>query len=302
MKVREIMTKNPASCTPDTSLQQIAQMMIDHDCGCIPVVDSESSKKPVGTITDRDITVRGFKSGNNPLELKASDVMTTDIVSVRPGSSVEQCCDVMENKQIRRVLVVDESGKLAGIVAQADVAEFNTPRSGELVREISEADGSDDVRRFSKQQRQFSTGYNQKQRNFSSGYNQQQRGYNQQQRNFSSGYNQQSRGEERKMWGKNPEGASGGFLTGALLPLVLGVGAAAAISFYLKQQEESSRPMTTRRTSTTTLDTGNTGDRISSDNFAPTTTTSTRIGSTASTTDHDDDTTTNYSLGTAGGR
>lgn len=294
MKVREIMTKNPACCTPDSSLREVAQMMVEHDCGCIPVVDSEMSKKPVGTITDRDITVRAFASGNNPLDLKASDVMTTDVVSVRPGVSVEQCCDVMESKQIRRVLVVDESGKLSGIVAQADVAEFNTPRSGELVREISEDDGKNEIRGFETQQRQFSTGYNQQRQSST--------GYNQQQRNFSTGYNQQNRREEQKMWGRNPEGASGSFLTGAILPLALGVGAAAAISFYLKQQEESSRPITGRRTTNTALNTTTkTDDKISSDRFAPTPTTTTGISDTASSTNLDDDTTNNLTFGTAGG-
>ena len=56
MNVGEIMTKDPACCTPDTGLQEVAKMMVDSDCGCIPVVDGENSKMPVGMITDRDIT------------------------------------------------------------------------------------------------------------------------------------------------------------------------------------------------------------------------------------------------------
>jgi CBS domain-containing protein len=294
MKVREIMTKNPACCTPDSSLREIAQMMVEHDCGCIPVVDNNSTKKPVGTITDRDITVRAFTgSGQNPLDLKASDVMTSDIVSVRPGTSIEQCCDMMENKQIRRVLVVDESGKLSGIVAQADVAEFNTPRSGELVREISEADGSDDVRRFSKQQRNFSTGYNQ------------------QQRQFSTNYTQQNRRNEQHMRGGNRQYNSGGkaaFMTGTILPLLVGVGAVMAISYYLNQQEEeSSRLVLRQRTPSTPLNTGRTDDKISSDFSAPSPAISTRTTENTSTgvtssTNKDDDTGNNMSYGTAGGR
>ncbi|HEX8567896.1 MAG TPA: CBS domain-containing protein [Pyrinomonadaceae bacterium] len=293
MKVREIMTKNPACCTPDSSLREIAQMMVDHDCGCIPVVDNNSTMKPVGTITDRDITVRAFAgSGQNPLDLKASDVMTSDIVSVRPGTSIEQCCDVMENKQIRRVLVVDESGKLSGIVAQADVAEFNTPRSGELVREISEADGSDDVRRFSKQQRNFSTDYNQ------------------QQRQFSTRYNQQNRRNEQKMRGGNRQHNSGGkaaFMTGTILPLLVGVGAVMAISYYLNQEEESSRLVLRQRTPTTPLNTGRTDDKISSDFLAPSPAVSTGTSESTTTrttpsTDLGDDTGSGMSYGTAGGR
>jgi CBS domain-containing protein len=66
MNVGEIMTKDPACCTPDTGLQEVAQMMVDCDCGCIPVVDSEGSKMPVGMITDRDITCRVVAKGQNP--------------------------------------------------------------------------------------------------------------------------------------------------------------------------------------------------------------------------------------------
>src|SRR5687768_18456953 len=101
MQVKEIMTSNPATCTPDASLQEIARLMIEHDCGCIPVVQSDTNKKPVGTITDRDIAVRAFGSVKNPLDIKASDIMTTDVVSITPDMSVQQCCDIMENQKIR---------------------------------------------------------------------------------------------------------------------------------------------------------------------------------------------------------
>jgi CBS domain-containing protein len=56
--VRHVMTRNPASCTPQTKLQEVAKMMVQHDCGCIPVLDASGSGTPVGTITDRDITCR----------------------------------------------------------------------------------------------------------------------------------------------------------------------------------------------------------------------------------------------------
>jgi len=143
MQIGEIMTKNPACCVPDTSLQEVAQLMVEHDCGCIPVVDNRESMKPVGTITDRDITVRTFAAGRNPLDIKASDIMTADIVSVTPEMSVEECCNVMEDSQIRRVLVVDENNSCCGIVAQADIAQYASPdQTAEIVREISESTGS----------------------------------------------------------------------------------------------------------------------------------------------------------------
>ena len=138
MKVSEIMSKDPACCTPETRLQEVARMMVDRDCGEIPVVDSKDSQKPVGVITDRDITVRTVARGKNPLDLKASDVMTGSPVTVKPNTSVEECCDLMEEKQLRRVPVVDDKGCLCGIVAQADIARHATGRqTAEVVQEVS---------------------------------------------------------------------------------------------------------------------------------------------------------------------
>ena len=138
MLVREIMSKNPACCTSDTSLQEVAKMMVDNDCGCIPVVESESGKKPIGMITDRDITIRTVAEGKNPLDLTAADAMSNDAATVTPETSVEDCCNMMEDKQIRRVVVVDENGGCCGMVAQADVAQYaSTGQTADVVKEVS---------------------------------------------------------------------------------------------------------------------------------------------------------------------
>ena len=138
MNVGEIMTKDPTCCTPDTSLQEVAQMMVDCDCGCIPVVDSEDSRMPLGMITDRDITCRVVAKGQNPLDLTAQDAMTTTVVSVTPNTSIEECCNLMEESQIRRVAVVDENGACCGIIAQADIAtNASDQKTAEVVQEVS---------------------------------------------------------------------------------------------------------------------------------------------------------------------
>lgn len=143
MNVGEIMTKDPACCTPETGLQEVAQIMVDNDCGCVPVVDTKESKVPVGMITDRDITCRIVAKGQNPLDLTASDAMTGTVVSVTPETSVEECCNVMESSQIRRVAVVDENGACCGIVAQADVATNAAARqTAEVVQEVSKGAAS----------------------------------------------------------------------------------------------------------------------------------------------------------------
>src|SRR5919199_1229891 len=139
MKVKDIMTPEPACCTPDTTLQRVAEIMVENDCGEIPVVENIASMKPVGVITDRDIVCRTVAKGLNPLTLTASDCMTTPCVTVTPDTSLDECCHVLEEKQIRRVPVVDASGACCGIVALADVARHAKKReTAEVVREVSE--------------------------------------------------------------------------------------------------------------------------------------------------------------------
>src|SRR5918911_2831129 len=122
MQVKEIMTPDPVCCTPDTMLQRVAEMMVEHDCGEIPVVENKANMLPVGVITDRDITCRTVARGLNPLIMTVADCMTTPPVTVMPDMTLEECCRVMEENQIRRVVVVDASGACVRIVAQAEIA------------------------------------------------------------------------------------------------------------------------------------------------------------------------------------
>lgn len=138
MNVSEIMTKNPVYCTDRNSLHEVAQMMAEHDCGCIPVVESEENKKPIGMITDRDITIRTVAHNKNPLQMIVGEVMSDGAVTVAMDASVEECCQAMERNQIRRVAVVDENGALCGMVAQADVAlTADGAKTAELVKDVS---------------------------------------------------------------------------------------------------------------------------------------------------------------------
>jgi CBS domain-containing protein len=140
MLVKEIMTENPECCTGDTGLQEVAKMMVDNDCGCIPIVDGEDSKMPLGMITDRDITCRVVAEGRNPLDLTAADAMTSTVISVTPDTTLEDCLNLMEDSQIRRIAVVDENGSICGIVAQADVAmNASDHKTAEVVQEVSRA-------------------------------------------------------------------------------------------------------------------------------------------------------------------
>lgn len=142
MNVREVMTADPVCCTADTPLTEVAKMMVECDCGAIPVVDSQNSKKPVGMITDRDITIRTVAEGRNPLDLTASDAMTVNVMTVTPDTSIEECCNLMEDQQIRRVVVVDENGSCCGMIAQADIAiNADSRKTAEVVQEVSRGAG-----------------------------------------------------------------------------------------------------------------------------------------------------------------
>lgn len=142
MRVNEIMTKNPVCCTPDAALQAVAKTMCDRNVGELPVVDSQESLKPVGVITDRDIVCRALAAGRNVQEMKARDCMTRSVVSVTPDTTLEDCCEVLEARRIRRVVVVDEKGRCCGIVSLADIArKSSSSLTGEVVRELSQPVG-----------------------------------------------------------------------------------------------------------------------------------------------------------------
>ena len=142
MKVDTVMTACPTFATATTPLRDVALMMVDQDCGQIPVLGGDNGRKPVGVVTDRDIVVRALAQGHNPLELTAQDCMTTPCVTVRSDDSLATVCDAMEREQIRRVLVVDAEGNLCGIVAQADVARSaQTSQTAEVVKSISSPNG-----------------------------------------------------------------------------------------------------------------------------------------------------------------
>jgi CBS domain-containing protein len=137
---RDVMTPDPACCTPTTTLDEVAKLMRQNDCGEIPVVDP--AERPIGVVTDRDIVCRVVAEGKNPMAYTAETCMSEPVVTVSADSPIEDVIATMEKHQIRRIPVVDERGACAGIIAQADVAWAERPREvGELVREVSRDTG-----------------------------------------------------------------------------------------------------------------------------------------------------------------
>jgi CBS domain-containing protein len=121
MKAQEIMTSDPVYVTPETPIQEAAQMMKDQNVGMLPVVGGEGSRALVGVITDRDITIRHVAEGHSSTDCAVREAMTENVTTCRPDANVDEVMDVMGREQVRRIPIVDERGSLVGIVAQADV-------------------------------------------------------------------------------------------------------------------------------------------------------------------------------------
>ena len=138
--VSTVMTSNPATCKVNTSVRDVARMMLESDCGQIPVIDDQG--RPLGVVTDRDIAVRVVANGGDGTAT-AGEAVTSPVRTVRADSDLKDCLCVMVEAQVRRVPVVDDSGKLTGIVALADIALAGKSRAtGEVVKEVSEPPGS----------------------------------------------------------------------------------------------------------------------------------------------------------------
>jgi CBS domain-containing protein len=138
VRVSDIMTPDPACCTPESTAREAATLMKEHDCGSIPVVENQQSKRLVGTVTDRDLTVRGLAAAKGP-ETRVRELMTEAPVTCGPNDEVEIVREVMVARLVRRVPVVDENGKVVGIVAQADIAREEGAASDQEVGRIVEA-------------------------------------------------------------------------------------------------------------------------------------------------------------------
>lgn len=136
MKARDLMTPDPAQVTPSDSVQRVSQLMLEHDCGCIPVVTAADQRSLVGVVTDRDIAIRAVAEGR-PATTPVGDIMTTNPDSVLPDDDLERVEKLMSDRQIRRVVVVDDAGECVGIIAQADLARAakrgNDPSPKEMV-------------------------------------------------------------------------------------------------------------------------------------------------------------------------
>jgi CBS domain-containing protein len=135
-KIKESMSSNPRTIDADKSVADAAKMMKDEDVGLAPIVEGD---KLVGTVTDRDIATRVVAAGKDPESTKVKEIATKDVVTVDPDQNLEEAVRLMAQHQVRRLPVVEEGGRLVGVLAQADVAQdASSEQTGRLVERISE--------------------------------------------------------------------------------------------------------------------------------------------------------------------
>jgi CBS domain-containing protein len=134
MRARDIMTREPECCHADQTAQEAAQVMRDRDCGCVPIVDDAGSV--IGIVTDRDLAVRGIALGKDS-NTSLSGLMTPGAASCGPDDDLRDLEQKMAELQVRRIPIVDTSGRCLGIVSQADIARASATDSPVTEQEIA---------------------------------------------------------------------------------------------------------------------------------------------------------------------
>ena len=144
VKCSQVMTENPVCCLNDDSVERIAQWMQTEDIGSVPVVDDYQNRKLIGIVTDRDIALRVVGGKMDAHTTTVGEIMTPNPVHCEPDDTLDALMDMMARHRIRRMPVVDDSGRLVGIVAQADLTtRVRDPhKATDVIQEISQPDSA----------------------------------------------------------------------------------------------------------------------------------------------------------------
>jgi CBS domain-containing protein len=141
MKIRDIMTSDVEIVSPDTPLRDAAQRMRDTDTGFLPVGENDQL---VGTLTDRDITIRAVAEGKDPNSAKVRDAMSENLVYCFDDQDSSEAAELMAEKQLRRLPILSRDKRLVGVVSLGDLATRTGDDDvvGQTVEDISEPGGS----------------------------------------------------------------------------------------------------------------------------------------------------------------
>ncbi|WP_064042524.1 CBS domain-containing protein [Methylomonas koyamae] len=142
MKVAQIMSKQVQCCRPTDSLEHVAQLMWDKDCGCLPVCGG-GMNSIVGMITDRDIVMCAMFQGKPLRELQVAEAMAREVRTCHPNDALAVAEKIMRDAKIRRLPVIDKSGCVVGMISLADLAQEAVRENSANLKDISPNEVSD---------------------------------------------------------------------------------------------------------------------------------------------------------------
>ena len=138
MQVAQMMQTSVHTCRSQDTLEHAARLLWDHDIGCLPVLDE--GEKPVAMLTDRDICMAAYTQARRLSEMRASSAMSRNLVACRPEDTIAAAEELMQGNKVRRLPVIDASGRLVGLVALNDIARVAARTRGDKRRPVSEAE------------------------------------------------------------------------------------------------------------------------------------------------------------------
>lgn len=136
-KVADIMTRIVESLTPETTVREAAEKMRSRNIGSLPICDKN---RLIGTITDRDVTIRVTAEGKDPGRTKVGEIMSKEVVTCKPDQDLVEAEQLMHDHQVRRLPVVDDDNTLVGYLSMAKIAQAEQDEkvTGKVIRGISE--------------------------------------------------------------------------------------------------------------------------------------------------------------------
>lgn len=135
MRVRDIMSGDVKSCRLDDNLAQVATVMWNNDCGIVPVINN--AETPIGVITDRDICIAVATKQRLASEIPSTDAITGDVYACGLDDPITTALEIMKERKVRRLLIVDENGTLRGILSLNDIVLHCEPGKGKEVQGFS---------------------------------------------------------------------------------------------------------------------------------------------------------------------
>jgi len=136
MKISEIMTTNVECVSPETGATELAQKMKTLDVGFLGVCESD---RLVGTVTDRDIVIRGIAAGSDMTSCVARDIMTAEVVWCFEDDDVKEVARKMRDEEVRRMLILNKEKRVVGVVSLGDISKVEEKESGKTLKDITEA-------------------------------------------------------------------------------------------------------------------------------------------------------------------